>query len=162
MPGREDFTTPKTGGTQRVVTVDRPELKQVQNDQITNVAAGGSEKTQIYAPVGAIYEVASMHLQASSIGTATSGSHSMGVRPMDVMGTMFGKSPYNTNVIFNNSHWQSATSTDMPPTAAAAYEAMRGLSATENAPVVVTYLNNTDASQTSNRTVNFIMRERSY
>lgn len=163
MPGRPDFSSPGTyGGGQTVATTNRPELVTVLVENTTSLAAGSSERTEVYAPSGSVYNPTAMYLLAKGDPDWTSGSHSFNVRPMDHFGTIRGQSDYNGQILFSRSYWVDGNSAKEPPDGGAQTQAVRALRATSSSPIVIVYNNNGDVAQDQKRVIRFVIEESEY
>lgn len=163
MPGRPDFSQAGTaGGGQVLATNPRPEVVEISADQTTSLASASSEVTEVYAPAGSVYNLQALQVQVDADGTATSGTHTFVVRPLDAFGVLYGESNYNTEVRYQFGYWYTAD-VEANPTTEAAQEAIQSrLKATENSPLVVRYDNDTNAAQDNTRLITLIVDEVSY
>lgn len=160
--GRPDFSAPGTQGSGQVVAVsDRPEIKSLNASNGGTVASGNTEVTEIYAPTGSTYTVRSLELVVTADIDATTGSHRWDIRPMGHIGTLLGKSNYNTSLVFVRNHWETADLKDQPPTGETV-AAVQALKATENSPLQIRYDNDTDVAQENDRKIKAIVEEASY
>lgn len=162
MPGPE-FATPGTkGGGQTVAVNDRPQIETVDVSQSGSVTSGTTETVEIYAPSKATYSVRSMFVLAQADADATSGDHAFRFRPVNDHTAIEGKSDYNGRLGWDLGHFVSANLSVHPSNEAAQVLTAQKLQATESAPLVVEYANNTDAAQENSRTYNFVFERRDY
>jgi hypothetical protein len=161
MPGRPDFSQPGTdGGGQTVATNQRPNLKTVELDSDTEVAAAASELTEVYAPNGAIWSVVGAKIKVDPDSDATTGIHEFRIRPAGgKMSFLLGRSNYDTLLEFNYLNWNSADTISLPAGGAAQGQAIRQLRASEDKPIKIRYKNDTDATQENSRTINLLVEE---
>lgn len=160
--GRPQFAQSGTQGSGQTVAVNnRPEIESITQNQSGDLAAGGGEITEIYAPTGAVYQVTNAFLRGKAIGSATSGRHEIIVKSAG-SNVMVGGSVYNSVVEWDQGYWSTADERQYPPNEVVALQLMHNLRATENRPLGIVYKNNTDATQTQERSVSFDVIEESY
>lgn len=163
MAGRPDFSQPGSQGSGQTVAVsNRPEIHQFNLNQTADVASGGSQQTDLFAPSGSIYKVRGHFFRADPPSTAASGGHEVFLGATNSVGMLKGLSNYNTKLHWVCSRWKSADTEQAPSGEAAAIEALRSVRATENESLYYNYRNNTDVTQTNNRTISIIVEEERY
>lgn len=164
MSGREEFTTPPTsassqsGGT--VAVSNRPEVRNVTRRQTNTVPAGSVEAIQIFAPIGSNYNLRAVFVLARATGG--SGTHGWIIENAGQVRFLNVKSSASDNARFDNGHAATATDTEQPPSPAAQQIAIQNARATENKPLTIKYLNDTDADQTQDRKIRLMFEEVSY
>lgn len=167
MPGRPDFSQEGTqGGGQHIATQNRPNLHLKDFTQTGNVAAGNTERVEIYAPTGSIYQFGGMRLKHVLEGTEASGKHSFRIYSMDDasggLSVLLGESGYTTDLGYYWSDWQKADSRTLPSNVQALQKAVQSLMASDAQPVAIEYTNDTDVTQTKDRQIRFTIQEESF
>ena len=162
MPRPEFSQAGTNGGGQTIAVNQRPKLHTLNLSQTREVVAGDTSTTEIYAPQGSTYQIEGAFLQVSGVPSSGSGRHTFDLKPMGSLISLRGVSSYSDELRWQFSHWSSATQTKLPADESAAMSAMRDLRATDSKPITVTYFNDTDSTQTEQRTIKFVVSEASY
>lgn len=161
--GRPQFSQSGTnGGGQTVATQSRPEIVSVNIEETSNVASGSDEITEVYAPTSAIYNVQNVQVYIDPDADATTGDHELQFKPLGDFTVTKGKSNYNTRIWYVGSAWESADIDQQPTANEAQLPAVQSLQATENSPITLRYINNTDVAQENNRLIDLIVEEVGY
>lgn len=153
------------GSGETVAVHSRPKKAPIDQDTSgTSVAgSGGSETVEVYAPAGSIYRLKALRLRAASIGAATTGTHLFKVIMSNPSVDLIrGESNYNSRVQHNFGHWFEADVGTEPGTDEAVVSILREQVITENDPLRMFYLNQTDAAQGSDRYYRLHCEEVSY
>jgi len=164
MTGRPPWSQPGTdGGGQTVAVQNRPELVSKDYNQGGDLASNETEKIEIYAPEGSIYQVMAMRLEANIPESASDGMVRLDVSPMSHIRTLVARSTYTESKIWwNHSQWMSPNDTELPSDASAQYHAMSDLIATSDSPITVRVENMLDVDITSSRSIQFIFEVSQY
>lgn len=163
MPGRPDFSQAGSEGSGQTMAVnERPELANLDASATDSVAAGNREVTEIYAPSGSLYKIVALDISVKPDADATTGDNRVMVRPMDQLAVLQGQESFDSRLRFARSHWEGASISAQPPSAAAQTQAVQSIKATENAPIVFWYDNNTDAAMENQRRYLLVVEEVSY
>jgi len=162
--GRPQFSTEGTlGGGQHLATHNRPELETVTREITSTVpASGGTATVEIFAPTGSNYNVQDLEIQATAPAGAGSGVHDVRVDPVNHVFSLYGEANFGTNLVFTGGHWFSADSAVQPTNEAAQAIQVKGLRATDSAPLSFVYENTTDADQNNTITFRLVVEEVSY
>lgn len=163
MPGRPEFSQPGTqGGGQTVATQERPDVTHVSNTQTGSVASSNDEITEFYAPAGSVYYVKSWRFRVMADADATTGSHYVALQSLGNVNVVLGRSDYNKEVHWNNSHWVTADAKQEPANEGPALQAVLEAIADETSPLTVRYKNSLDVAQENDREIEFLFEEVSY
>lgn len=163
MPGRPPWSQPGTqGGGQTVAVNNRPEIIGKHYEQSANLAPGAAEETAIFAPSNSVWKFRSAYIFVPAPESATTGSHQYEVRTTQGIMPLKGTSTYDTACVFHGLTWTAANSSKKPTTESAQEGAVRSLMATENQPVKVKYVNETDVTQSKKRKQNIAVEEVTY
>lgn len=161
--GRPQFSQSGTsGGGQTVATTSRPELVSISEEVFADLAAGSSETMEIYASTGSIYNVSALEMTVPDQSSGSTGKHYFQVRTMNDVILLFGRSTYTGGVKYRRGFWDVANDTADPPNQAAQAAIVRNLRATENVPIKIKYVNDTDVAQTQARRKHLVIEEESY
>lgn len=161
--GRPQFAQVGTKGGGDVIAVNqRPNVKKINETQTDTVAAGNSEKVEIYAPTGSAYNLLLLDLYVGPDGDWTNGDHRLELNYGASYSVVRGISSYTDPVSWRYNKWQSATDEQNPNTENAQALAVEKLRATENQALQAIYTNNGDATQENNRSLRFVVEEVTY
>lgn len=163
MSGGKPWGTRGTLGSGETLAINnRPDVQTLDVSQTGSVASGSTEKVEVYAPTGSVYEFRNVKFQVNADANATSGDHQIQVRPVNQMAALRGKSNYNTKVQADGGGWRTADLIDWPQTEAGFMATINNLRATDSKALTLTYVNNTDAAQDNERTYQLYYGEVSY
>lgn len=164
MPGRPDFTTPGSGGGQRIAVNQAPRYEQITADTSVNVSGNGKTQqvAEIYAPEDSTYEVVSARLKAPPPTGATNGEHSLVIASAGFLKSVEGKSNYDNTLFWRQGGWTQADVQQLPGSEAAALQAMQSVVATENQPIRISYFNSTDVVQDQTLLLRFTVERRDF
>lgn len=127
-------------------------------DQTSTVNAGNDENTDITAPSGYMYKILSIHLYAPDPTGSTAGEHYFRVEKYN--GTdrelkfLNGSSNTGDQVQFQYGEWLYATNTSAGDLAD-----IKDQYIDDTNGIRVRYVNNTDANQTANRRIRFLVQK---
>lgn len=133
----------------------------VSESNSADVNAGNTETTDVYAPTGSVYTVLNTKLTVANPG-GTTGNHRLQILTAQAIGTLYGKSAYSASLTFQYGSWQTASLDKQPSDPVVARDIERTLKATENEPLRITYVNDSDTTQTNSRDYEFVFEEVSY
>jgi|GEM_PF-3255394 len=163
MAGRPDFSQAGSQGSGQTLAVsNRPELQVIEASKTTTVNSDGSERVEIYAPTGSIYSVVECWIKIVSPSGASTGSHFLNIRGAGAISSISGQSSHDININFLAGEFKSANESEIPTEPVNQHRQMTGLKATENRPIQINYINNTDAAHSSERIIKFVVEEDSY
>lgn len=158
--GRPQFVTPRTGGTERLASSDRPEYTALTETQTGDVLSGNTESVTVTAPTGSIYRLRALRHRVAGIAGAT-GDHKLVTKPLNHVVALDGQSAGTGEINLQGLVWRTAD-TPHPATEDAQATSLKGLAATDTSGILFRYANNTDSTQTGDRTILAVMREDSY
>jgi hypothetical protein len=163
MAGRQDFTTPRTAPQEgaTLAVQNRPEIEQSITTNTSSLASGNSETVEIYAPAGSVYRVIGMLLNAEKDADAAGGAHRFVVETAGQVRMLRGESAHTEAVRFDNGTWDIANN-DQSPADGDVQTALQALTATENEPISIKYINDLDVPQEESRTYRFAFEEVGY
>lgn len=145
-----------------MATQNRPNILTKTYDQGGSVAAGTSEYVEIYAPSGAVWNVAQLQFQVAADADATGNDHRLVVRTAGDVIALEGVSTYTDKIRFEMGNFQTATERQRPSSDAAQQAQMESMKATEDSPVKIQYKNNMDAAQENTRKIRLLVEEVTY
>lgn len=128
------------------------------------VAPANYDDMEIIPPAGKLWRIVNMYLFTPKPAGATGGSHNFSFRPGNPAGSlvvMLGESSYDRSIEWNYSHWNNANLTKKPTTDIASQNALMNILITLEKPLVVRYVNTTDANQTGVRQIELSVMETS-
>lgn len=162
MPGRPDFTTPGTGGSEQTVAINnRPEFRFVTLDQTGDVSAPGGSVSELYAPAGSVFQVNTVIFECPKVSNGDTGVHRV---------SMFGGGNLKDLTLFNSADstlkmregTPQAGTTTFPAPGKGLTQQIERLFATENEPLRFKYFNGGDTTQTGTREIKVVVKELSY
>lgn len=164
MSGGKPWATRGTRGSEETLAVnDRPEFETKDVTQTSDVASGGTEVVEVYAPTDSLYRLLWMDVKVQPPGSATANDHRMEVKPADPGPQgLIGFSDYQTKIEFNNRVWQSANSYQQPSNEAAQGANVAALRASNSLPLTFKYSNNTDVTQSNQRRIRLVLERSDY
>ena len=163
MPGRPDFSQAGSQGSGQVVaTTDRPELVSISQVETSDLPAGTTETVDIFAPSGSIYRPLNVDLSVASPSGSSNGIHQLTLNSLDAVTATFAESNHGDDLRLTTGKWRKATSKKEPTTESAIRASIESLVATENSPIKILYLNDTDVVQAKDRSYEFVMQEDTY
>lgn len=162
--GREDFTTPPTsssvGDTGTLAVSERPEVTPVDVSQGDTVKSGGAETVSVFAPSGSNYNLRAAFIQAPGVGA--SGFHEFIVQTAGKVRILRMVADAGGALRFDNGQIVAANNTRSPQSEAAQQIAVQNARASEEQPLEIRYLNDTDEDQTRERKIRLMFEEVSY
>lgn len=159
MPGRPDFSTPGTNGSeQTVATTNRPEVESTDVTRRKTLSPGDEEQIEIFAPEGSIYRVKALFFRTP--GPGGNGSHKLVVKSQGEVTALKAFSSAGDRLRHSGSTWEDATIKARPPGSTA--QAIANLRATADAPISLAYTNESDTDQTGTRSYLLTFEEVSY
>lgn len=127
----------------------------------SDVVSAGFLKTRTYTPPrGYTWKILTMYLDAPVIPSSTTGSHEFNLYT-DSFAFFKGGSTYNTILLWQYSHWESANSNQSPPESDTALMALQNSMFSQEVPLYVKYRNNTDRSTSGTRSIRFTFLQES-
>lgn len=128
------------------------------------VAPANIDDMEIKPPAGKLWQITNMYLLSAAPPGASGGSHTFTFRPGNPAGNLAalqGGSVFNQNIEWNYSHWDNADHVKKPNTDIAAQRALMNILITADKPLIIRYVNATDAAQTNVRQLELSILETS-
>lgn len=123
-----------------------------------DVIAGGSKITTITPPVGHIWKITSLYLDAKPPFLAGGGTHQWMVGNA-VSAMLRGISTFASNVEWDASMWTVANSSKAPSSEIAALYTLINSVFDSNNPIVIIYYNDTDKTAADTRNIEIVIEE---
>lgn len=129
-------------------------------DQSTTVPAGQEETITLRPPTGFVYEILTARLQAPAIPGSATNTHDISVQTeLETIRVLQLRSDATTKAEYARGFIRSGNQRQNPPTATAQTLAVRGLRASPQAGISVTYRNFSSTDQTAQRRYRFAVRQ---
>lgn len=125
-----------------------------------NVSGGTTERTNVRAPAGRVYELLGLRFDVSEVSSTASGQHLVQLQSeSESIRALSANSSGSDDVTYTASNFESATSSQSPSTDVAQLLAPRGLRADDTNGYQFSYSNLTGSTQTGARTYRLWVRE---